>query len=693
MTQSKTILAPVAARKPQTFTAHGDTRTDEYFWLREKTSPEVIAYLEAENAYMKEATRASEPLQEKLYQEMIGRIVETDQDVPYPYGAHLYYTRTEKGLQYPIYCRKLRATEGVGTDSAAAPEEVLLDLNELAKAQKFLQLGDSEVSDDGFLLAYSCDYNGFRDYELFIKDLRTGELLPDRIGLVAGIEWSADGRYLYYVREDDAKRSYRLFRHELGHDVATDVLLYEEADDLLNLGIYRSEDRKTLLVVSDGYVTTDVRYLNLDHPTDGLTQFMPKREGMRYFISPHGRDFWIRMNDQGPNFRLMLARNQTHDSAQWEVILPHRPTVMLSGLSFFRNHVVFHERENGLTHAYVRDLRTGRQTEVPVDESVYTISPSANRDFESTRFRYVYQSLTTPRKTMEYDMVTGAITVLKVTQIPGGYDPTQYQAERIFATAADGTRIPISLAYRKDLHTAGKPGPLYMTGYGAYGISYDPSFSTSRLSLLDRGVTFAIAHIRGGGDLGKEWHNQGRMLHKKNTFTDFIAVSEYLQAQGHTSKDLLVVEGGSAGGLLMGAVTNLRPDLFKAVISEVPFVDVINTMSDETLPLTKPEYQEWGNPAIEEEYRYMRSYSPYDNLEAKAYPNILVVTSLNDSQVMYWEPAKYVARLRTLKRDETSLLMKINMEAGHGGASGRYEAFRELAFIFTYVLSQLGLGG
>ena len=679
---SASLAPPIAKRVPKLDTYHGDRRVDDYFYMREKSNPEVIAYLEAENAYADAILKSTEDFREALYNEMLARIKQTDLSVPYRKGDYFYYSRTEEGKQYPIMCRKRGSLE--------AAEEVLLDVNKLAEGEKFMSLGVFAVSDDGNLLAFSTDNTGFRQYKLHVKDLRSGVILPERIEKTVSVVWAADNQTLFYTVEDAAKRSYRLYRHRLGADPAADALIYEEKDELFRIFATRTRSKEYIFLVSASHTTSEARYLPASEPAGEWKLIAPREHNHEYYPDHHGNHFYIRTNDQGRNFRLVRAAVETPGRASWQEVLPHRPEVMLEDTDFFQDFSVMLERENGLQHFRVTDLRTGEWHRVSMPEPAYTASPSTNAEFDATQFRYSYQSLVTPSSVFDYDMEKRASTLLKQTEVLGGYDPAQYASERIYATAQDGTKIPISLVYRKTTKRDGS-APMLLTGYGSYGFPYPVNFSSARLSLLDRGMVFAIAHIRGGGEMGKAWHDNVRMMNKRNTFTDFIAAAEHLIAQKFTAPDRLAITGGSAGGLLMGAVTNMRPDLFKVVVSLVPFVDVINTMMDASLPLTVGEWEEWGNPQKKPDYDYMKTYCPYTNLEKKAYPTMLVRTSLNDSQVMYWEPAKYVAKLRTLKTDANPLLFKINMAAGHGGSSGRYDALRETALDYSFILSQLGV--
>ncbi len=673
--------APVATKKPKSDTIHGDVRLDDYFWLREKTNPEVVDYLKAENAYAEQMLAETKPLQEQLYKEMLGRIKETDLSVPYRNGDYFYYSRTEQGKQYAIHCRKKGALD--------AAEETILDLNKMAEGKTFMGLGAYEVSDDGNLLAFSTDSTGFRVYNLQIKNLRTGEILPDHAEDVGSVFWAADNRTLFYITKDAAKRSYRLYRHALGSDKYD--LLYEEKDERFNVYGGRTRSKAYLMAYSSSLTTTEVRFLPANTPMSEWQMLVARKQEREFDIDHHGDQFYIRVNDTGKNFRLVSAPVSDASEKNWKELVPQRDDVMLEGLDCFANHYVLYERKNGLQQIGITDFKTGNSHYLEFPEPVYTTFASTNREWNTNLLRYSYQSLVTPNSIYDYEVSARQSILLKQNEVLGGHDPGQYNSERIYATAKDGTRIPISLVYKKNFKQDGN-APMLLDAYGSYGFPSFPTFNSNRLSLLNRGFVFAIAHIRGGGDLGKTWHEQGRMLTKMNTFTDFIACAEHLIAQKYTAKDRLIIEGGSAGGLLMGAVTNLRPDLFKAVLSHVPFVDVINTMLDESLPLTVAEFEEWGNPKKKEEYDYMKQYCPYTNLAAKAYPSLLVKTSFNDSQVMYWEPAKYVAKMRALKTDHNPLLFVINMGAGHGGASGRYDRLREIALDYAFMLQQVGMG-
>ena len=626
--------------------------------------------------------KATEPLQASLYSEMLGRIKETDLSVPYRKGNDYWYSRTEKGKQYSILCRRRGSLE--------APEEVVLDQNVLAKGEKFFALGDVEVSDDGNLLAYTTDVTGFREYTLFVKDLRTGKLGKERIPKVSSVAWAANNETLFYVTDDAAKRPYRLYRHALGAERAADTLVFEEKDEKFALDVSRSRSKAYVFVDSSSHTTSEVGFISADEPSSDLRVIVPREKDREYEVDHRGGAFFVRINDTGRNFRVVMMAAGDSRRDNWKEIVAHREDVMIEGIDVFAGHLVLFERQDGLRHFRVLSFTTGDTHRIEFPEPVYAAFGAENREFDTTLFRFRYQSLVTPESVFDYDVEKRERKLLKQTEVLGGYDPSRYASERIHAKAADGTLVPVSIVYRKGLARDGR-NPLLLMGYGSYGSSSNATFSSNRVSLLDRGVVYAIAHVRGGGEMGKKWHDDGRMLAKKNTFTDFIAVAEHLVREKWTSSDRLAIEGGSAGGLLIGAVVNMRPDLFRVAISRVPFVDVINTMLDPTLPLTVGEFEEWGDPRVKEHFDYMMSYSPYDNIAAKAYPAMLVKTSFNDSQVMYWEPAKYVARLRATKTDSNPLVFKVNMAGGHGGSSGRYDRLKETAFDYAFLLTQLGL--
>ena len=679
-TRGETPAPPVARREPHAAQLHGDRRVDEYGWMREKSSPEVIAYLEAENEYADAVMGPTAELREKLYKEILGRIKQTDLTVPARQGKHWYYTRTEEGKQYNIWCRRAGSEDG--------PEEIVLDGNALAEGHEFFSLGGYDVSDDGEMLAYMTDFTGFREFTLRVKELRSGRELPDTIEHVTSQAWAADGRTIFYTVEDDAKRSYRLYRHQLGD--ATDTLLYEEKDERFRLTVGRSRSRALLLLESSSHTASEWRYLAADAPGSAWRLVAARQPEHEYDVDHHGDRLYIRSNRTGRNFALFSAPVADPRPENWTEELPHRAEVMLWAMDFFAGHSVVYEREEGLPRMRVTDLRTGEWHRIEFPEPAYSAMPGENFEFGTTTYRFVYESLVTPRSIYDYDLVTRKRRLRKQTEVLGGYDASQYTTERLSAKAGDGTRIPISIVYRKGRARDGK-GPMLLAGYGSYGYALPVIFNSNRVSLLDRGFAVALAHVRGGGEMGKPWHDQGRMLNKRNTFMDFIAVADYLVAEKYAARERLVIHGGSAGGLLLGATLNMRPDVCRAALLHVPFVDVINSMLDPSLPLTVGEFEEWGNPQNAEEYAYMRTYCPYTNLAAKAYPAMLLRTSLNDSQVMYWEPAKYTARLRTLKTDKNPLLLKVNLAAGHGGASGRYDAMREIAYDYAFLLRECGI--
>ena len=672
---------PMAERKPKTTNIHGETIVDDYFWLREKTNPSVTAHLQAENAYAELVMKPTAALQEKLYNEMLSHIKQTDVNVPYRWGGYFYYTRTEEGKQYPIYCRKRGNLE--------AQEEIVIDQNELAKGQKFMSIGAFAPSDDGNLLAYSTDNTGYRQYTLQVKDLRTGELLPEKIERVDNVVWATDNKTIFYVTEDAVtKRNDKFFRHVLGTD-KTD-LVYEEKDELFDIGVGRSRDKAVIFLEAASKTSSESRYIPASSPTADLKVILPRQADHEYDVDHRGNLFYIRTNRGAKNFRIVTAPVSDPSEKNWKEFVAHRPAVKLDGISLFADHAVLSEWENGLQQLEIIDFKSNNRKRVEFPEPVYSAGLGANREFNTAVVRYNYNSLVTPNSVFDYDMNTGKATLMKQTEIPGGFDRANYKSERVFATASDGTKIPMSMVYRKGVKLDGS-APLLLYAYGSYGISIPPNFSSSRLSLLDRGVIYVIAHIRGGGEMGEEWRQAGRMMNKMNTFTDFIACADTLVKSKYTSSDRLVIQGGSAGGLLMGAVSNMRPDLFKAVVSQVPFVDVLNTMLDASLPLTTSEYIEWGNPNEKPAFEYMKQYSPYDNVGKKNYPAMLVKVSVNDSQVPYWEGTKLVAKLRAMKTDSNPLLLKVNFGAGHGGSSGRYDALRETAFDYSFMLWQMGI--
>ena len=678
------LTPPIATVRPHTLPAHGNTRIDNYYWLRERENPDVIAYLEAENSYTKTILNDTEALQETLFQEMKGRIQETDLSVPVKMGNYYYYTRTEEGKQYDIHCRKQGNMEG--------DEEILLDVNHLAGSSPYCAIGVFEPSPSHKLLAYSVDLSGNESYTLYVKDLSTGELLPDTIpATYYSVAWANDNKTLFYNVLDEALRPYQLRRHILGTAAHDNVTVYQEDDARFYLNVTKSKDDVYLLLVLNSKESDEVRFLSADKPTGEFQTIHPREHKVEYGAEHHRGRFYIFTNADGAqNFKIVTAPVDNPGRANWTDLLPYDPAIKIDALEPFRDHLVIYQRQDGLRQIRIGDLNNDEYHLIEFPEPVYSAWGGHNPEFDSQMVRFHYTSLVTPESVFDYDMVTRMRILRKQHPVLGGYDPEQYTSERVWAKAEDGTRIPISLVYKKGARDRGR-APLLLYGYGSYGLSIDPYFSSNRLSLMDRGLIYAIAHIRGGGEMGRPWYETGKYLTKRNTFTDFIACAEHLITKKYTSPEQLVALGGSAGGLLMGAVATLRPDLFQGVIADVPFVDVITTMSDPTIPLTVTEYEEWGNPENEEYYQYMLSYSPYDNVEAKTYPNLMVTAGLNDPRVQYWEPAKWVAKLRATKTDDNLLLLRTNMGAGHAGASGRYDFLREVANDYAFFLKVLGL--
>src|SRR5271157_5053722 len=677
------VTPPVATKIHTQKTVNGKTLVDDYAWLRERSNPDVKALLEAENAYAEYVMKPTEARQKKLYDEIVSHIKESDDTVPFLKDGYYYYTRTEKGKQYFQLCRK--------KGSLQAPEQIILDLNQMGEGQKFMAVGQWSVSDDGNLLAYTTDNVGFRQYHLHVRDLRTMQDMPDTAERVVSVAWAADNHSLFYTVEDEVqKRSYRFYRHAVGSDAKHDQLVYEEKDERFDIYISRTRSKQYLLLTASSHISSEVSFLPADKPEGQWTLIAPRVDNIEYSVDHRGDTFYIRTNDTSQTFRLMTAPVASPGKANWKELVASQPNVPLEDFDVFQNFYTLTERVSGLPVFRVVQFKDGSVESIQFPEPTYFATAANNAEFNTADFRYNYQSLITPPSVFDYNVNTKKSTLLKQNEVPGGFDRDNYVSERVFATAGDGTKVPISLFYRKDLKNKAE-APLYLYGYGSYGFSLSATFSAARLPLVDRGLIVALAHIRGGGEMGKPWHDTGKMMNKKNTFTDFIASAEYLTSQGYGSKAKIGIEGGSAGGLLMGAVTNLRPDLFKVVLCEVPFVDVMNTMLDASLPLTVPEYEEWGNPNTQPAFDYMLSYSPYDNLAKKDYPTMLVRTSFDDSQVMYWEPAKYVAKLRTLKTDQNPLIFYTNMHGGHGGASGRYDRIHEVAFNWAFLLTQLGV--
>jgi oligopeptidase B len=679
---TSTLQPPIARRVPRSVTMHGDTRDDPYYWLRDRTNPEVIAYLSAENAYIEQAMQHTQPLQEQIYAEMRGRIKEIDASVPVQRDDYFYYTRMEPGKQYPIHCRK--------HSSLDAPEELLLDQNVLAEGQSYFQVGIFKVSPNHQLLAYSVDTAGSEIYTIFFKDLATGALLPDQLSnTYYGVEWANDNRTLFYNTLDDALRPYKAFRHTLGADQSDDALVYHEADEAFYLHIAKTRSSAYLLITLESTTSTETHFGAADQPDADFAVVQPRLPDVEYAVADHGDSWLIVTNQQAQNFKLVTAPIATPGWEHWRDRIPHRPDVLIDGIDVFRDYLAVYEREGGLKRIRISRPDGGAARYIPFPEPVYSFTPGPNEQFESSLLRFTYTSLVTPDSVIDYDMRANTWELKKQDEIPGGYDPARFDSERIYATAADGMRVPISLVYQKGSARDGS-NPMLLYGYGSYGSNVDPSFNVKRLSLLERGFVFAIAHVRGGSDMGRAWYDDGKLLHKRNSFTDLIACAEHVIAEGYTSSARLAIMGGSAGGLLVGATVTLRPDLFKAVIAHVPFVDVLNTMSDASIPLVVPEYQQWGNPASLAEYEYMKSYSPYDNVAATDYPHMLVTAGLNDPRVAYWEPAKWVAQLRAHKTDHNLLFLKTNMSTGHFGASGRYDELKEVAQEWAFLIDVLG---
>lgn len=673
---------PVAQIIPHYDTIHGDVRVDNYFWLRQRGDSQVLAYLEAENAYTDAMMKHTEQTQENLFQELKGRIRETDEDVPAKQDNYYYYSRTEEGKQYKIYCRK--------QGSLDADEEVLLDMNEMAEGHDFCDLGVYEISPDHNILAYSIDTIGNEQFDIHFMNLKTGELSPEVIPNTSySLEWGNDNKTVFYIIQDEAQRPYKLFRHTLGTDPSTDVLTYHEKDEQYFVDIAKTRSEKYLLLYMGSITTTEFRYLDADNPTGQFKIFQPRQKDMEYYVDHCGDKFYVLSNENAKNFKLLTTSVKTPSKANWKEIIAHRDSVKIDNIDLFKNHLVVYERERGLNNIRIFNLTTNDENYVEFPEPVYDVSASGNYEFDTDKLRFTYNSLVTPKSVFDYDMNTHKRELKKEYEVKG-YDKSQYESERIFATAADGRQIPMSIVYKKPFKKDGSR-PLYLYGYGSYGYSIDPYFSSNRISYLDRGFVFVIAHIRGGGEMGRYWYDEGKLMNKKNTFTDFIACAEHLINQKYTSKDKLVINGGSAGGLLMGAVVNMRPDLFKAVIADVPFVDVVNTMLDSTIPLTVVEFDEWGNPFDSTFYEYMKSYAPYENVDSLKYPNMLITAGLNDPRVQYWEPAKWTAKLRAFKKGNNWLLLKTNMGSGHMGSSGRYDYLKEIAFEMAFVFDRLGI--
>ena len=681
----KEITPPIADKKSVTLEKHGDIRIDDYYWMNERENPEVIDYLERENAYFEKMTAHTDAFEEDLFKEMKGRIKEDDESVPYKYNGYWYITKYEEGKDYPVYIRK--------KDVDGAVEEVMFDCNEMAKDFSYFNLRGINISPDNKLAVFGVDTLSRRKYTLQVKNLETGEILPLKIeNTTGGSTWANDNKTLFYTRKDEQTlRSDKVYKHILGQKNAEE-LVYNEKDETFNAFVYKTKSKKYIVFGSGSTLTSEYSFLDADNPDEELTVFQPRIRGLEYSISHYKDSFYIITNaDKATNFKLMKTSVDKTTKENWEEVIPHREDVLLEDIDIFKDYLVVSERSNGLNKIKVTRWDGTNEYYIPFDNETYTVFPSTNLEFDTDTLRYVYNSLTTPSSTVDFDMISKEKTVLKEQEVLGGkFDKDNYASERIWAKAGDGTMIPISLVYKKGIKKDGK-NPLLLYGYGSYGATIDPYFSTVRLSLLDRGFIYAIAHIRGGEYLGRKWYEDGKLLTKKNTFTDFVDCSKFLIEENYTSNKHLYAMGGSAGGLLMGAVINNAPELYNGVIAAVPFVDVVTTMLDESIPLTTGEYDEWGNPNNKEYYNYIKEYSPYDNVEEKVYPNLLVTTGLHDSQVQYWEPAKWVAKLRNVKKGDNLLLFHINMDAGHGGASGRFEALKEVAEEYAFLLDLEGI--
>lgn len=684
MTQN--IIPPVAAVKPKELEKHGDIRTDNYYWLNERENPEVIDYLTKENDYYKQMTAHTKQFQDELFLEMKGRIKEDDSSVPYFYNGYYYITRYETGKDYPIYARKKGSLE--------APEEILFDCNLMAEGHSYFQLGGLNISEDNKWAAFGVDLVSRRQFTIQVKNLETNEILPFKIeNTTGGSTWAGDNNTLFYTRKDEVTlRSDKIYKHKLGADPVNDAMIFHEKDDTYNTFIYKEKSKKYMVIGSTSTLTSEFRILDAKSPDGEFTMFQKRTRGLEYGIAHYENQWYIVTNkDKATNFKLMVTPDGATDKKNWKDLIPHREEVLLEDIDIFKDYLVISERSNGLNTIRIRRWDGTGEYYLPFGIETYTAETATNPDFDTDILRYSYQSLAVPSSVIDFNMATKEKTVLKEQEVLGGkFDKNNYTEERIWATAQDGTKVPISMVYRNGLKKDGS-NPFLLYAYGSYGASMDPYFSSIRLSLLDRGFVFAIAHIRGGEDLGRDWYDNGKLLEKKNTFTDFIDCSKFVISEGYTSPQHLYAEGGSAGGLLMGAVINMAPELYNGVIAQVPFVDVITTMLDDSIPLTTGEYDEWGNPNEKEYYDYMKSYSPYDNITAQEYPNMLVTTGLHDSQVQYWEPAKWVAKLRVVSTGNNQLYLETNMEAGHGGASGRFEAIKEVAKEYSFLLDLEGI--
>ncbi len=677
------VLPPEAKKIKKELTIHGDTRVDYYYWLRERDDPEVTAYLKAENEYLEEKMGHTEALQEKLFNEIVGRIKQTDMSVPYKDNRYYYYSRYEEGNEYPFYCRKKGSLE--------EEEQIMLNVNEMAEGYDFFNVGGLSISMDNKMLAYGVDTVSRRKYTIHFKNLETGEILSDEIPNTSGsAAWANDNKTVFYALKDDTLRAFKIFKHVLGTDVSQDVEVYHEEDPTFEIYVYKTKSNDYIFIASASTLSSEYRFLNANDPNEEFKIIQPREKELEYSVDHFQDKFYILTNLEAKNFRLMATPVDKTTKENWVEIIPHREDVLLQSFEIFKEYLVLSERKSGLTELRVMKWEDMSDYYIDFGEETYSAHISINPDFDTEMLRYNYSSLTTPSSVYDYNMNTQEKILLKQQEVLGDFSPDNYHAERLYATARDGVKVPISLVYRKGLEKNGE-NPLLLYGYGSYGASMNPGFSSDRLSLLDRGFVYALAHIRGGQEMGREWYEEGKLLNKKNTFTDFIGCAEYLIDQNYTNPDKIFAAGASAGGLLMGAVVNMRPDLWKGVIAGVPWVDVVTTMLDHSIPLTTSEFDEWGNPENEEYYEYMLSYSPYDQVKEQNYPAMLVTTGLHDSQVQYWEPAKWVAKLRDMKTDENLLLLKTNMEAGHGGVSGRFRQYRETALEYAFMLDLIGI--
>ena len=674
---------PVAKPIPKEMKAFGDTRQDPYFYMRYREDPAVIDYVKAENAYTAEVMKPMEPLADKVYKEIIGRIKQTDMSVPSRFEGYYYYSRTEEGKQYSINARKKGSLE--------AAEEVMLDQNEMAKGLKFFSLGGTSVSPDQKLLAYSTDVTGYREYTLRVRDLASGKDLPDTVEKIGNTVWAEDGKTIFYSKQQPkTKRSYQIWRHTLGTAASEDKLVYQEDDERFNIGVGKTLSKKYLVISISSGLTSEYRYMDSKTPEGTFKPLIPRKEGISYSMSHHSDKFYIRINDKGRDFRVVTAPVADPSEKNWKEVIPAQKGLYVQGMTLLANHAVYLLRINGLHTLRVVDLAKNESHDIKFDEQAYTLNFGGNAEFDTNLLRFSYSSMVTPASTYDYDMVTRTKTLLKQQEVLGGYDPANYVVERLMATSQDGTKVPVTVAYKKGFKKDGQ-SPMLLYGYGSYAIPMDPGFSATRLSLMDRGFAYAIAHIRGGTDMGYSWYEDGKLLKKKNSFRDFIASAEMLVAQKFTNPKKLTIEGASAGGLLVGVVANSRPDLFQAVIAGVPFVDVVSSLQDKTIPLSTTDADEFGDPEKQEFYEYMKSYSPYDNVVPAKYPNMYIFSSMNDSQVPYWEPVKWTAKLRVNQKGENKILLNMNMDAGHGGASGRYDRIKELAKSYAFAIYSVGI--